>query len=131
MLFKFSSTIPLMIVSALQLNSIVTGDTIFSFKKWINYFIFPQPLCLFLPSFHFKVWLLMRTALKLLFSPPFDCSRTESWKIYELVSYVCHLGIILLIPLTASSLLFSLIILHLFPNSDCGIHPTWLWRTAV
>lgn len=73
-----------MIISAVQLYSIVTGDTIFPFKKWINHFLFTQPLCLFLLSFHFKVCFLIRTAVKLLFFPPQVFWLFSNWKVKNL-----------------------------------------------
>lgn len=107
MILKFANTILLRTISAVQFYSFVIGDVIFSFEKWINYFLLLQLHHLFF--FHFKVCFLIKTAVKLLF---FDFCKTERWKIYELLSYIHHLGIIL--PLVPPSLLFSLITLFVF-----------------
>lgn len=74
MMLKFSNTILLRTISAVQFYSFVIGDTIFSFKKLVNYFLLSQLLHLFLPFFHFKVYLLIKIAVKIIF---FDFPRTE------------------------------------------------------
>lgn len=71
MILKFSNTILLRTISSVQFYSFVIDHTIFSFNKWINYFLLlPQLLCLFLPSFHFKAYLFVKTAVELLFDFP-------------------------------------------------------------